>query len=251
MAGAAVGFVPIARLVLPARAPGEGGPADVPRPRALVAVAVAVVASALGSLAAAALSGVAARVPLAVGGYVIVWFACAAAVVAVMTTLVRRRASLLRPSVERVDGVALPARWVLREVVVVLVLTAYAVVALGLVGRVTWTAFDLAGDRKSWLLVVELAFIAWFWADDRLVGARWWLALITRVIAVVVLLASVLLLGAPGFLSLLVPLMAVVLGLLLVYGQTVTRRARLPWSAAIVQGVPLAYLVVTTFPLVS
>jgi hypothetical protein len=153
--------------------------------------------------------------------------------------------------VQRVDDAALPARWVLREVVVVLALTTYAVIALGLVGRVTWTAFDLAGDRKSWLLVVELAFIAWFWADDRLVGSRWWLALLTRAIAVVVLLASVLLLGAPGFLTLLVPLMAVVLGLLLVYGQTVTRRARLPWSAAVVQGVPLAYLVVTTFPLVS
>lgn len=251
MAGAAVGFVPTARLVLPARTAGEGGPAEAPRPRALVAVVVAVAASAIGSLAAAALSGVAARVPLAVGGYVIVWFGCAAAAVAVLTTLVRRRPSWLRPSVERVDDVAPPPRWVLHEVVVVLALTTYAVIALGLVGRATWTAFDLAGDRKSWLLVVELAFIAWFWADDRLVGARWWLALITRVIAVVVLLASVLILGAPGFLTLLVPLMAVVLGLLLVYGQTVTRRARLPWSAAVVQGVPLAYLVVTTFPLVS
>jgi len=47
-----------------------------------------VVASVVGSLAAAALSGVAARVPLAVGGYVIVWFACAGAVVALLTTLV-------------------------------------------------------------------------------------------------------------------------------------------------------------------
>jgi len=125
------------------------------------------------------------------------------------------------------------------------------VVALALVGRETWSAFELVGDRRSWLLVFELAFIAWFWADDRLVGARWWLALVTRVVAVVVLLASVVVLGAPGFLTLLVPLMAVVLGLLVVYGQSVTRRARLPWAAAVVQGVPLAYLVVTTFPLVS
>lgn len=263
MVGAAVGFVPIARLALPERTPGEGGPAEAPRPRALVAVAVAIVASALASLAAAALSGVAARVPLAVGGYVIVWFACAAAVAAVLTTLVRRRGPLLVRPPSHVsasqwqsdsvspDGVAAPARGVLREVLVVMALTAYGVVALGLVGKVTWSAFELAGDRRSWLLVVELAFIAWFWADDRLVGARWWLALITRAVAVVVLLASVVLLGAPGFLTLLVPLMAVVLGLLLVYGQTVTRRARLPWSAAVVQGVPLAYLVVTTFPLVS
>jgi hypothetical protein len=70
-------------------------------------------------------------------------------------------------------------------------------------------------------------------------------------VAVVVLLASVLVLGAPGFLTLLVPLMAVVLGLLLVYGQTVTRRATVPWSPALVQAIPLAYLVVTTFPLVA
>lgn len=251
MVGAAVGFVPLARLLLPARTPGEGGPAEAPRPRALVAMGVAVVASAVGSLAAAALSGVAARVPLAVGGYVIVWFACAGAVVALLTTLVRRRTSWLLPARAVDADVPAPSGYVLREVLAVMALTAYGVVALGLVGRVTWSAFDLAGDRRSWLLVVELAFIAWFWADDRLVGARWWLALSTRVVAVVVLLASVVVLGAPGFLTLLVPLMAIVLGLLLVYGQTVTRRARLPWSVAVVQGVPLAYLVTTTFPLVS
>lgn len=251
MVGAAVGFVPLARLLLPARTPGEGGPAEAPRPRALVALGVAVMASAVGSLAAAALAGVAARVPLAVGGYVIVWFACAGAVVALLTTLVRRRASWLPPARAVDADVAAPSGYVLREVLAVMALTAYGVVALGLVGRMTWSAFDLAGDRRSWLLVVELAFIAWFWADDRLVGARWWLALVTRVVAVVVLLASVVVLGAPGFLTLLVPLMAIVLGLQLVYGQTVTRRARLPWSVAVVQGVPLAYLVTTTFPLVS
>lgn len=249
MVGAAIGFVPLARLVLPARTPGEGGPAEAPRPRALVALLVSVAGAVVASLAAAALSGLASRVPLAVGGYVIVWFACGGAAVALLTTLVRRRASWLGAAAP--GGAAAPTGGVLREVLVVMALTAYGVVALALVGHETWSAFDLVGDRRSWLLVVELAFIAWFWADDRLVGARWWLALITRVVAVVVLLASVVVLGAPGFLTLLVPLMAVVLGLLLVYGQTVTRRARLPWSAAVVQGVPLAYLVVTTFPLVS
>jgi hypothetical protein len=249
MAGAAVGFVPLARLLLPSRPLGEVGPASAPRPRALVAVLVSVAGAVVASVAAWALGGLAARVPLAVGGYVLVWFACGGAAVAVLTTLVRRRTSLLRavdaPAVEA------PRGGVLREVVVVMGLTAYAVVALALVGRETWSAFALVGDRRSWLLVVELAFIAWFWADDRLVGSRWWLALLTRVVAVVVLLASVVVLGAPGFLTLLVPLMAVVLGLLVVYGQSVTRRARLPWAAAVVQAVPLAYLVTTTFPLVS
>jgi dienelactone hydrolase len=251
MAGAAIGFVPLARLLLPERTPGEGGPAEAPRPRAPVALLVSVVGAVVASLAAAALSGVASRVPLAVGGYVLVWFACGGLAVAVLTTLVRRRTTWLQASAPADAPAGAVPGSVLREVVVVLVLTAYAVVALALVGRATWSAFELAGDRRSWLLVVELAFIAWFWADDRLVGSRWWLALLTRVVAVVVLLASVVVLGAPGFLTLLVPLMAVVLGLLVVYGQSVTRRARLPWAAAVVQGVPLAYLVVTTFPLVS
>ena len=71
------------------------------------------------------------------------------------------------------------------------------------------------------------------------------------IVAVVVLLGSVVVLGAPSFLTLLVPLMAIVLLLLLVYGQTVTRRTSLPWAAALVQAIPLAYLVTTTFPLVS
>jgi hypothetical protein len=83
------------------------------------------------------------------------------------------------------------------------------------------------------------------------VGPRWWLAIATRAVAVAVLLASVLVLGAPGFLSLLVPLIGIVLALLVVYGQTVTRRSRLPWAAAVVQAIPLAYLVTTTFPLVG
>ena len=138
-----------------------------------------------------------------------------------------------------------------RDLWATLAMTSYAVVALGLVAQQTWTAFTFAGDRPRWLLVVELAFITWFWADDRLVGSRWWLAVLTRVVAVAVLLGSVVVLGAPSFLSLLVPLMAVVLLVLLVYGQTVTRRARLPWAAAVVQAIPLAYLVTTTFPLVS
>ena len=122
-----------------------------------------------------------------------------------------------------------------RDLWATLAMTSYAVVALGLVAQQTWTAFAFAGDRARWLLLVELAFITWFWADDRLVGSRWWLAVLTRVVAVAVLLGSVVVLGAPGFLTLLVPLMAVVLLVLLVYGQTVTRRARLPWAAAVVQ----------------
>ncbi|MFN8168109.1 MAG: alpha/beta fold hydrolase [Candidatus Nanopelagicales bacterium] len=260
--GAAIGFVPLARLayagrpeperVSPAAAASGSAAADVPagprRTRALVVVAVAVVASVLASLAARALAPVADVVPLAVGGYVVVWFAVAGAASFLLAALLRRRTPRVPPTVNLNDP---PARFPWRDLWATLALTSYAVVALGLVAQQTWTAFAFAGDRARWLLVVELAFIVWFWADDRLVGERWWLGIVTRVVAVGVLLASVVVLGAPGFLTLLVPLVAVVLLLLLVYGQTVTRRAQLPWAAALVQAIPLAYLVTTTFPLVS
>jgi len=237
--GAAIGFVPLARLVLPER---EAPMRPAPSPRAWVVLAISAGSAVAASLVSALLQGLTSRVPLAVGGYVLGWFAVAGLVAAGLASLRDRRRGGA-PRLAQAGG------W--REILVVLGLTAYAVVALGLVARSTWTAFELVGDRPRWLLPVELALIAWFWADDRLVGTRWWLGALTRVVAVLVLLASVLVLGAPGFLTLLVPLMGVVLALLLVYGQTVTRRATVPWSPALVQAIPLAYLVATTFPLVS
>jgi hypothetical protein len=209
---------------------------------------VTLAASVVGSLIAKALTPVAGVVPLAVGGYLILWFAAAGAVSFLVAAALRRR-SRGTPATVNLNDPAPTFPW--RDLWATLIMTSYAVIALGLVAQQTWTAFAFAGDRPRWLLVVELAFITWFWADDRLVGSRWWLAVLTRVVAVVVLLGSVFVLGAPSFLSLLVPLMAVVLLVLLVYGQTVTRRAQLPWAAAVVQAIPLAYLVTTTFPLVS
>ncbi|MFN8148339.1 MAG: alpha/beta fold hydrolase [Candidatus Nanopelagicales bacterium] len=234
--GAAIGFVPLARLAFgPVR---EASPAPAWWLVALVGLGSAVVAS----LVARALPSVAERVPLAVGGHVVLWFAVAGLTSYGVTKALR---------VARVAPVDVVAGFPWRDLVATFAMTAYAVLALGLVAQRTWTAFSFAGGRERWLLLVELALLAWFWADDRIVGRRWWLALVTRAIAVVVLLASVVLLGAPGFLTLLVPLMGVVLLLLLVYGQTVTRRSSLPWAAALVQAIPLAYLVTTTFPLVS
>jgi dienelactone hydrolase len=243
-AGAAVGFVPLARLAFAGspRAAGAGSGGAAPPARWLGVVGVTLGVSVLASLVAAALPSTAALVPLAVGGHLLVWFATAGIVSFCVSAVLRRR----RPAVA--SG---PDGFPWRDLWATLALTSYAVLALGLVAQHTWTAFVFAGDRARYLPVVELAFIAWFWADDRLVGRRWWLGLLTRGTAVAVLLGSVRVLGAPGFLTLLVPLMAVVLGLLLVYGQTVTRRARLPWAAALVQAIPLAYLVTTTFPLVS
>jgi dienelactone hydrolase len=259
--GAAIGFVPLARLAFPGRpvvaeayvqpAAAFAGAGEAPtrsRRGAGAVLLLSVLASVVGSLVAAALTPLADLVPLAVGGYVLVWFAAAGAASFLLALVLRRRTPRIPPTVNLNDP---PATFPWRDLWATLAMTSYAVVALGLVAQQTWTAFAFAGDRARWLLLVELAFITWFWADDRLVGQRWWLGVLTRVVAVGVLLGSVVVLGAPGFLTLLVPLMAVVLLVLLVYGQTVTRRAQLPWAAALVQAIPLAYLVTTTFPLVS
>jgi dienelactone hydrolase len=259
--GAAIGFIPLARLAFPGRpvvdepyvpaaASFAGAEAVAPRrDRSAGAVLlVTLVASVLASLVAKALTPAAGLVPLAVGGYVLVWFAAGGAASFVLMLLLQRR-SRRTPVTVNLNDPAPTFPW--RDLWATLAMTSYAVIALGLVAQQTWTAFSFAGDRARWLLLVELAFITWFWADDRLVRTRWWLGVLTRVLAVGVLLASVVVLGAPGFLSLLVPLIAVVLMILLVYGQTVTRRAQLPWAAAVVQAIPLAYLVTTTFPLVS
>lgn len=234
--GAAIGFVPLARLAF-----GPVRPAS-PAPAWWVVALVALGAAVVASLVARALPSVAERVPLAVGGHLVLWFAVAGLASYAATKVLR---------IARVAPLEVVAGFPWRDLVATFAMTSYAVVALGLVAQRTWTAFSFAGGRERWLLLVELALIAWFWADDRIVGRRWWLALLTRAIAVVVLLGSVVVLGAPSFLTLLVPLMAIVLLLLLVYGQTVTRRTSLPWAAALVQAIPLAYLVTTTFPLVS
>ncbi len=205
-------------------------------------------AAVIASLVALAARPLAEVVPLAVGGHVVVWFATAGALVHVALWVRGRRGPRVPPTVS-LNEPAQAFAW--RDLIAAFVMTSYAVTVLVLVGRATWSSFAFVGDRPRWLLLVELAFLTWFWADDRLVGRRWWLGVATRVAAVAVLLASVPVLGAPGFLTLIAPLTGAVLLLVLVYGQTVTRLSRLEWAPALVQAIPLAYVVTTTFPLVG
>ena len=258
--GAAIGFVPLARLAF-----GRDGSPPVPArrnladphldeevatgpPRALAAFGLSVGAAVIASLVALVARPLDEVVPLAVGGHVVVWFATAGAIVHLALWLRSRRTPRVPPTVS-LNEPPTPFPW--RDLGAAFAMTSYAVTVLVLVGRETWSSFAFVGDRPRWLLLVELAFLTWFWADDRLVGRRWWLGVATRVAAVTVLLASVPVLGAPGFLTLIAPLTGAVLLLVLVYGQTVTRLSRLEWAPALVQAIPLAYVVTTTFPLVG
>jgi pimeloyl-ACP methyl ester carboxylesterase len=199
--------------------------------RSVLALAGAAVASSLG---AAALQPVTERVPVAVTGYLLGWFAVGALVIGVV--------------VGRRDAPLGTLRGLLWGVLAGGVLA----VAMALPARLTWAAYALVGPR-SWVFGVLLVVLgAWFWAESRLlVGTGGWrrvVALVaSRLIVVATLLASVGLLGAPGFLTLTVPLVVPILLLLAVLAGW----ARDPAAAASAQAVPLALAMATTFPLIG
>ena len=188
----------------------------------------------LAGLGAAALQSLTDRVPVAVTGYLLGWFAVGALVLGVVGGWRRTPSGTLR-------GLAWGA---LAGGVVAL--------AMALPARLTWAGYALVGSRP-WVLVVLLVVLgAWFWAESRIIaGTRGWrraLVLIaSRLIVVAALLAAVVLLGAPGFLALTVPLVVPILLLLAVLGGW----ARDPAAAAASQAVPLALAMATTFPLIG
>ncbi len=124
--------------------------------------------------------------------------------------------------------------------------------AMALPARLTWAAYALVGPRP-WVFAVLLVVLgAWFWAESRIItGTRRWrraaVLVGSRIIVVVALLAAVVLLGAPGFLTLTVPLVVPILLLLAILGGW----ARDPAAAAGAQAIPLALAMATTFPLVT
>jgi hypothetical protein len=123
---------------------------------------------------------------------------------------------------------------------------------MALPARLTWAAYSLVGPRP-WVFALLLVVLgAWFWAESRILhGTGGWrrvVALVaSRLIVVVALLASVVLLGAPGFLTLTVPLVVPILLLLAILAGW----ARDPAAAASAQAIPLALAVATTFPLIG
>ena len=231
-------LVPVARVSL-----GVDPGRPIPGIRGREVLVVVVAASVVASIAAWLLMPLSNRIPLAVGGYVVTWFLVAGAVVA-GCWLWRWRASAGWPVIT------------LRSVVGALAATVLATVVVVVPGSMSWTPFAVVGAR-GWLLpVVALAFLAYFAADELLVRRaslprRLGLALGNRLIAVAVILGSIPLLGAPGFLVLLLPLMVIFLMVLAGYAAVVSRYRNGYLAAVLVQAVPLALLVATTFPLVD
>ncbi len=230
-----VGGVLAARPLL-ARAGTSGPTSDAaPSParvgRTLVVLVAAAVAAGLG---AAVLQALTDRLPVAVTGYLLGWFAVGALVLGLVAGRRRAAAGTLR-------GLGWGA-----------VAGGVLALAMALPARLTWAGYALVGSRP-WVLAVLLVVLgAWFWAESRVIsGTRGWrraLVLVaSRLIVVAALLAAVVLLGAPGFLALTVPLVVPILLLLAILGGW----AHDPAAAATAQAVPLALAMATTFPLIG
>ena len=225
-------------MLLPGRVPSVP---SVPSIRGSRALAIALAAAIAASLASAALDGITSAVPVAIAGYLGGWFAISGAVALI---ILRWRGHVVVPAI----GV--------RDAVVAVVLAAAATLTIALPGRYLWAPFALTGPRAAVLVGLILVFTIWAWADELLVrragtSRRLLMALGTRAVLVAVLLAGIPLLGAPGFLILLLPLMALLLAVLAAMAAALGRRPGGFLAAVLVQAVPLAALVATTFPVLG
>lgn len=256
LAGAVVGFVPLARLAFGTIAqPEPSSRAPILRARWVIPVAIASMLAA--SLIALAIPDNSHVLPLSVADYTVVWFALAGVMGGVLVTLLtRRRASsdggsdAAQPDEQReVKGVG-------RQVVATLALTAYLVAVLALASQHTWSDFAISGPRVWVLPMVEVAMIAFFWADERMVARpsrtrRALFVVANRVILLVMLIVAVVAFGAPGVLTLWVPLLLVLLVPLGVCAHVVAGITRERWAPALLQAIPLAYVIASAFPIVS
>jgi pimeloyl-ACP methyl ester carboxylesterase len=206
-------------------------PRAAPVPRTLGWLVAAMVVAGVG---ARLLQPVAERVPVAVVGYLMGWFAFGSLVLVLAAA--RRRApagSLIGLARGALAGGVLA-------------------VCLALPARVTWAAFLPVGPRWGVALAALVVLMAWFWGEARLiVGTAGWRRVVlltaSRALVVLGLLGAVGLLGAPGFLTLTVPLVIPLLALLAV----VAGWARDPAAAAPAQAIPLALAIATTFPILG
>ncbi len=236
--------IPLARLLYGNT--GEQPERRVPGWTAMVTtLAAAVLASLITSgITAVAGDAVDAAIPIAVGGYLAVWFAVTAALAWTALLLLQRGQHPRRRPVAT------------RAILATLAMSAYGVLLLIASARLTWATAAFVGPRWWIWVVLTGIFGAYFYADAILLARRSWgarlgILAVNRVILVVVLLASVALLGAPGVLTLLVPLMFALFILLGYLAIVVSTRESAAFAPALVQALPLAAVVATGFPLLG
>lgn len=169
-------------------------------------------------------------VPLLVGGYLAAFFALTGLG---LWVLCRRG--------ERVP---------VRSLVGPLLMGVYAAASIGVPAALAWAQVSLAGPRGWSMLALVSAVALYAWAEGLLAGRPGYTSLLVGRVLLTAVLAGLAATGtAPGFLVLLVPLVAVVLPWFGAYGVRVARLSGSPLAAALVQAPPLALLVAITTPL--
>ncbi len=244
-------MVPVARLLFPPIVPSPQWTSStdqssaVSRGRIWMAMVATLIAVVVADLVASLLQSATAALPLAVGGYLVSWFATAGLVLFALQRTLPSLRSADRSVYLTVTG---------PDLIRALVSTSVAVLAIALPSMAIWAPFALVGDRWWLALVMLSGFLIFFWAEEAMVHTlsrprRWILVLIDRVLIVTALLAAIPLLGAPGFLLLLLPLMVLLLILLAAFASILARRQGAFLATVLVQAVPLALLSASTFPL--
>lgn len=223
--GSALLFWPLSAWVVRSRRDVVTGRAPrVPRWLALPAAAL------LAGGVLAVLPGLAELAPLLVGGYLAVFVGLTGLLV---WAVGRRRERLSPASVGQ--GLALGI---------------YAAAAIAVPAQLGWAQVSLVGARGAAAGALLAAFVLFSWAELSLNDRVGYLSVVGGRLLVTLVLALLALTGAaPGFLLLLLPLVAVLLPWFGSYGARVTRLSGSPLAGALSQAPALALLVAITTPL--
>ncbi|MET8120626.1 alpha/beta fold hydrolase [Micromonospora sp. NPDC005189] len=261
-----IGVVPLAALLLPRRAAGRrptgppsGLESDAPAPPGglvppgsrvplggLLLFALAVLAAGVGAAVAVVLPTT--RLPLAVGGYVTGFL--------LVTGVLLVAGQRLLPSVfgtpQPPSGTAVVAAgWTApgRTAVAALALTGYAVLAVALPIHLGLTSALPVGARWWLLPLVAGACLLFLLGVELVTAGRAGRHLLVVAVTVLVLTASALVGLAPGFVLLVVPLFALLLGWQAVWAAVLRRYAGPRWLPALLGAALVGWPIATTLPL--
>ncbi|MEH1053827.1 alpha/beta fold hydrolase [Micromonospora sp. CPCC 206171] len=237
--GFGLGFIPLATLLL-GRRPRPSRPAA-PTP-ALLAVAAS--AAGLGALAGALAPTT--RLPLAVGGHVTGFLL----VTGVLLAAAARWWPLPAATSTPVPATApVVRRAPARSAVAAVLLTGYAVTAVAVPIHLGFTSALPVGDRWWLLPVVAAACLVFLTGAELATAGRSWRYAAVGGIAVLALTASAVVGLAPGFVLLVVPLFAVLVGWQAAWAAVLRRAGAPRWLPALVGAALLAWPMATTLPL--
>ncbi|SHN74122.1 alpha/beta hydrolase [Cryptosporangium aurantiacum] len=232
-----IGVYPLSRLLL-GGVSGSWPPAVVPRFGRVLGVAAG--AAAVAALVAPILPTT--RLPLAVGGYVVGFTLVAGGVMLVWTRV--------RGAGSAASGGAAGRSGRVRVGVAVLVLVAYAAVAVAVPLHVGVTHAVPTGPRWWLLALVWAGFALLAYGSERLTGGNSVGLLAVSAVVTVALTGAALVGLAPGFVLLVVPLLAVLLAWQAVWSAVLHRFAVPYWAIALVGSLLVAWPVATALPVV-